>query len=627
MSDSLLVAAYARVSSDQQAKKGTIDSQVAALKERIEADGYELAAEMVFLDEGVSGATLIRPQLERLRDHAALGLIERLYVLSPDRLSRRYAHQVLLIEELSACGVEVVFLNHAIGTTPEEELLLQMQGMIAEYERAKIMERHRRGKLHGAKRGSVNVLSTAPYGYRYIRKQADGSPAQYVIDLAQAATVRQIFHWVGVDRLSIGEVVRRLDSAGIETASGKAHWDRSVVWGMLQNPAYMGRAAFGKTQSRTPLARVRPQRHSAEVPKKGYSAVRTNRADWIEIAVPALISEELFLAVQAQLDENRKYARQRRRGAAYLLQGLTVCGHCHYAYYGKKVSKSSAKGGQQYAYYRCIGTDAYRFGGERICDNKQVSTQRLDDMVWQRVVELLSTPERLKHEYERRLGVLEENHKVNANTDALEKQRRHLEKAKSRLIDSYAEGVIEKTDFDPKMAQLKVKLQQIDQHISASKQHQSGQQELFLVINRLEDFAAAVNDRLDTIDFDTKREIIRALIKRIEIHKDDIVVVFRVEPGPGPDVNGKAPSNNGSANNLKRTSSMPDRWGRNDAALRGAGHRVQDLPVGVQDARFEPFTDEVEKGPVVDPQAQPLQQPIVVQIVERLHDTIPITTT
>ena len=565
MSDSLLVAAYARVSSDQQAKKGTIESQVAALKERIAADGHELAAEMVFLDEGVSGATLIRPQLERLRDHAALGLIERLYVLSPDRLSRRYAHQVLLTEELSACGVEVVFLNHAIGTTPEEELLLQMQGMIAEYERAKIMERHRRGKLHGAKRGSVNVLSTAPYGYRYIRKQADGSPAQYVIDLAQAATVRQIFHWVGVDRLTIGEVVRRLDSAGIETASGKAHWDRSVVWSMLQNPAYMGRAAFGKTQSRAPLPRVRPQRHSAEVPKKGHSAVPTDRAEWIEIPVPALISEELFLAVQAQLDENRKYARQRRRGAAYLLQGLTVCGHCHYAYYGKKISKSSANGRQQYAYYRCIGTDAYRFGGERVCDNRQVRTQQLDDMVWQQVVELLSNPNRLKHEYERRLDVLEENHKVDANTDALEKQRRNLDKAKSRLIDSYAEGVIEKTDFDPKMAQLKVKLQQIDQQISASKQHQSGQQELFLVINRLEDFAAAVNDRLDTIDFDTKREIIRALIKRIEIHKDDIVVVFRVEPGPGPNVDGKAPFNNGSANNRKRTSSMPDRWGRNFA--------------------------------------------------------------
>ncbi len=399
MSDSLLVAVYARVSSDRQAKSGTIESQIAALRERIAADGQELVDEMIFMDE-VTGATLIRPQLERLRDHAALGLIERLYVLSPDRLSRRYAYQVLLIEELSACGVEIVFLNHAIGTTPEEELLLQMQGMIAEYERAKIMERNRRGKLHGAKRGSVNVLSTAPYGYRYLRKQADGSPAQYVIDLAQAATVRRIFNWIGVDRLSIGEVVRRLDAAGIETASGKAHWDRSVVWGMLQNPAYMGRAAFGKTRSRDPLPRVRPQRHSADIPKKGYSAVRTERCEWIEIPVPALIGEELFLAVRAQLDENRKYARQRRRGAAHLLQGLLVCGHCHYAYYGKKVSKAAAKGGRQYAYYRCTGTDAYRFGGERICENKQVRTERLDDLVWQQVVALLSHPERLKQEYE-----------------------------------------------------------------------------------------------------------------------------------------------------------------------------------------------------------------------------------
>jgi len=261
MSAPLIVALYARVSSDQQAKTGTIDSQIAALEERIMLDEQRIAEDLQFVDAGVSGATLIRPQLERLRDQAALGSVDRLYVLSPDRLSRRYAHQVLLLEELSACGVEVVFLNHAVGTTPEEELLLQMQGMIAEYERAKIMERNRRGKLHGAKRGSVNVLSTAPYGYRYIRKQTDGSPAQYVIDLGQAATVRQIFHGIGVERLSIGEVVRRLDEAGVETASGKSHWDRSVVWGMLQNPAYMGRAAFGKTRSRDPLPRVRAQRH------------------------------------------------------------------------------------------------------------------------------------------------------------------------------------------------------------------------------------------------------------------------------------------------------------------------------------------------------------------------------
>jgi site-specific DNA recombinase len=571
MTDTLMVALYARVSSDQQAKSGTIESQIAALKERIAADGAQIAEDMCFIDAGVSGATLIRPQLERFRDSAALGLIDRLYVLSPDRLSRKYAHQVLLMEELAACGVEVVFLNHAIGTTPEEELLLQMQGMIAEYERAKIMERHRRGKLHGAKRGSINVLSTAPYGYRYIRRQLDGAPAQYVIDLAQAATVRKIFHWVGAERLSIGEVVRRLGKASVETASGKSYWDRSVVWGMLQNPAYMGRAAFGKTRAQAPLPRVRAPRHSADTPKKGYSAVRTERSDWIEIPVPALVSEELFVAVQEQLDENRKYARQRRRGAAYLLQGLTVCGHCHYAYYGKKVSKAAVKGGQHYAYYRCIGTDAYRFGGERICDNGQVRTDRLDKVVWQQVVELLSHPGRLRNEYERRLDALEQDEKVNADTAALERQRRHLEKGRSRLVDSYAEGIIDKADFDPRIRQLKIKLQQIEHQVEEAKRHQSGQYELFLVINRLEEFAAAVNDRLSTIEFDTKREIIRALVKRIEIHKEEIVVVFRVDPDPGVN-RGK-----GSAGIKAGQKSMQDRMRGSFARV---GERLPALRLG-----------------------------------------------
>jgi site-specific DNA recombinase len=557
MSDAVMVAFYARVSSEQQAKRGTIESQISALMERIAADGEQIVEDMRFIDAGISGATLIRPQLERLRDRAALGLVDRLYILSPDRLSRKFAHQALLMEELSACGVQVVFLNHAIGVTPEESLLLQMQGMISEYERAKIMERNRRGKLHGAKRGSINVLSTAPYGYRYIRKQLDGAPAQYVIELPQAATVRTIFHWIGMERLTIGEVTRRLAAAGIPSATGKSYWDRSVVWGILKNPAYMGRAAFGKTKSRDHLIRVRTQRHSADVRKNSYSTVRTDPSDWIEIPVPAIVSEALFQSVQEQLDENRKAARQRSHGAVYLLQGLTVCGHCRYAYYGKKISKGAAKGNiRHYAYYRCIGTDAYRFGGERVCENKQIRTDQLDDLVWQQVVELLANPGRLKTEYERRLNVLEENEKTNFDTAALDRQKLQLEKAKSRLIDSYADGIIDKADFDPKVRQFKARLEQIDHQIQESRRHNAGQSELFLVINRLEEFASAVNDQLDTIDFVTKREVILALVKRVEIHIDEILVVFRVDPDPGFKAGENSPKSDVGEK------SMQDRTGR-----------------------------------------------------------------
>ncbi len=116
----------------------------------------------------------MRPALERLRDAAYVGGVQKLYIHSPDRLTRRYAWQVLLVDELQSHGVEIVFLNHTMGSSPEEDLLLQMQGMFAEYERAKILERSRRGKRHAARRGSVNVLSGAPYGYRYVTKR-DGN--------------------------------------------------------------------------------------------------------------------------------------------------------------------------------------------------------------------------------------------------------------------------------------------------------------------------------------------------------------------------------------------------------------------------------------------------------------------
>jgi site-specific DNA recombinase len=167
-------AIYARVSSDRQKENHTIASQTAALIEYAQTHGYSVPPEWVFQDEGYSGTILVRPGLEALRDLSAEGQIAAVLVYSPDRLSRKYAYQVLLSEELSRCGVELIFLKAPAGDTPEDQLLVQFQGMIAEYERAQIAERCRRGKKHTAHQGGVNVLSGAPFGYRYVRK-SDGS--------------------------------------------------------------------------------------------------------------------------------------------------------------------------------------------------------------------------------------------------------------------------------------------------------------------------------------------------------------------------------------------------------------------------------------------------------------------
>ncbi len=241
-----------------------------------------------------------------------------------------------------------------------------------------------------------------------------------------------------------------------------------------------------------------------------------------------------------------------------------------------------AKGRQRhYAYYRCIGTDAYRFGGVRVCSNPQIRMDLLDDVVWQQIIELLAQPGRLKDEYERRLSALEQKEKTSSDTASLEKQRFQLEQGKSRLIDSYTDGMIDKADFEPKVRQLKIRLEQLDHQIQELRRNNAGQSELFLVINRLEEFASAVHDRLDTIDFVMKREVVLGLVKRVEIHKDEILVVFRVDPDPGRN------ADESSANSEVSKKSMQDCKRRHNSALRRAVFRFVKA-TGFHISGFEP---------------------------------------
>jgi len=377
-------AFYARVSSEQQAAAHTIESQLAALSERAQTDGTPVPPARQFVDDGYSGSTLVRPALDRLRDLAAVGAIDRIYVHSPDRLARNYAYQVLLVDEWHRAGVELVFLNRQLGRSPEDDLLLQVQGIVAEYERAKIMERSRRGKKHAAQSGSLNVMSNAPYGYRYVTVHDGGGHARFEPVPEQARVVQQIFSWIGRDRCSLSEVCRRLQRAGQLTASGRRIWSRQAVWHILQNPAYQGQAAYGKTRMmpRTRKTRPRPPRGRPTEPRRSNSPVATDQKDWVLIPAPALVDAALFQSAQNQLRDNRRRARLGRRRPGYLLQGLTCCAICGYAYYGKTTHQRGAGHClKDFCYYRCSGTDGYRFGGERICSNPQVRGEFLEASV------------------------------------------------------------------------------------------------------------------------------------------------------------------------------------------------------------------------------------------------------
>jgi site-specific DNA recombinase len=527
------VALYARVSTESQARDNTVASQTAALRERIAADGGQLEPDQAYIDDGYSGSTLLRPALERLRDAVAAGRVDRLYVLAPDRLARRYAHQVLLMEEFRRAGAEIIFLNRPIGSTAEDDLLLQIQGMIAEYERAKILERSRRGRRHAARSGLLSAFTTAPFGYRYILKNQGGGMARFEVVAEEARVVRLIFAWVGLERLSLREVCRRLQQAGCQTRRGAMQWYASTIRGMLMNTAYIGRAIYGHSRYLPARPRLRPIRGHPHPSPRPTARVAVPREEWIEVPVPALVDPAVFEAAQAQLIENRQRKRDQWRGPRWLLQGLTVCRRCGYAYYGKTAPKAKhdrAKG--EYYHYRCIGADGHRFGGTAACDNRPVRGDRLEQVVWDRVRAVLESPSRVADEYRRRVSDAQNTATKVDETGQLDRQMATLRRGIGRLIDSYAEGVIDRAEFEPRIAGLKARLARLQTQRQTAAEAAEAERELTLVIGHLEEFAGKVRHSLDVLDWYGRRDIIRTLVRWIEIDGGHIEIVFRIPPPP-----------------------------------------------------------------------------------------------
>ena len=422
------VAIYARVSSDRQNREGTINSQLEALRSRVVEDHTVLDPELSFVDDGYSGSTLIRPALDRLRDQAAAGAFGRLYVHSPDRLARRYAYQVLLIDELQGCGVEVVFLNRQLTQGPEDDLLLQVQGGVAEYERAKILERSRRGKQHAARHGSVSVLAHAPYGYRYITRQMGGGAARINVQFDEARVIADMFHWVAVERLSLSEVARRLKDKNIPSPKGRDYWDRSTVFGILRNPCYKGLAVFGKRRIVPRQLRLRPYRNQPDQPRRAVSWQRVPLDQGIAIAVPAIVDAAVFDAVQEQLAENRKRHRRACADAKYLLQGLAICKYCGFAMCGAYNTDR--------LYYRCIGNKARRMTNVYVCNSLSIRGEALEASVWDDVRSLLTDPSQVEAEYQRRLNLSVARGEQGPDTAKLQQQVNQARRQIARLIDA-----------------------------------------------------------------------------------------------------------------------------------------------------------------------------------------------
>src|SRR5215831_11173943 len=429
-------ALYARVSTEKQEREDPVASQVDLLHKAAAAAGYDIAPTSVFIDEGVSGARLDRPALDRLRDLAAEGAFEVLLVTVPDRLARRYAYQVLLVEEFTWCGCEVIFVQHGLGASPEEQMLLQMQGVFAEYERALIQERTRRGRLFAARQGRVN-WGNPPYGYTYIRKTPT-TPQHLVINEAEAEIVRQIYRWCVEEHLSSYAIHRRLTAQGIPPRkSPRGQWAQSSVIEILRDSIYKGAAYYNRTQPgdlRRPygLRGLKDRR-----PGNGQGRTRRPQAEWIPVRVPALIAPDTWERAQVQLVRNRERAQRNNTQHPYLLRSLLVCGRC-----GRRmVGTWSAQGGR---YICALRYPRYVPGA---CRGRSLNTPMIEVYVWKHVKALLADPAVLRMQYAQGCGDPAVDIRAEQERVRLERQLASLDREVTRLIDAYQAEVIDLTEL------------------------------------------------------------------------------------------------------------------------------------------------------------------------------------
>jgi site-specific DNA recombinase len=523
-------AIYARVSSDKQREEHTIASQTAALIEFAKTRGFQVPDAWVFEDEGYSGASLVRPGLERIRDLAAEGQIQALLVYAPDRLSRKYAYQVLLIEELARHGVETVFLNAPASVTPEDQLLVQFQGMIAEYERAQILERSRRGKRHRARQGQVSVLSGAPYGYRYVRKRED-APAFYEILEAEADIVRRIYERYTLDGLSIGAIVRELNGEGIPTRKRLSWWERSTVWAILRNPAYIGRACFGKTRTAPRQRITRPIRQQGRVGSRDSAHHERPRADWIAIPVPALVSEETFECAQELLERNKILAR-RRTIAPSIVQGIVSCSKCGYAL-SRTSTRSSAR---NIHYYRCIGSDRWRRLTSPVCDNRPVRQDLLDHIVWSEVVRLLEDPRLIQQELDRRLAAARTADPAQQRERALQRDLARVRKSMERMLTAYQEDLLSLDELRRRMPDLRQREQAMQSELQAILDQVNDRAAYLRLAETLTAFLERLRVSADTIDVLERQRVVRLLVKDVLVGDQTITIRHSIPVPPAPSV-------------------------------------------------------------------------------------------
>jgi site-specific DNA recombinase len=371
----------------------------------------------------------------------------------------------------------------------------------------------------------VSVLGGAPYGYRYVRK-SDTTAAHYEITESEAQVVRMVFRLYTREDYSIGSLARHLSDEGIPTRTGKGRWDRSVVWAMLRNPAYVGRAAFGKTGvADRPKKLTRPIRQQGGIASPHPAVDDRPREEWIEILVPAIVDETTFALAAEQLERNKQFARRNTKDPT-LLQGLLVCRQCGYTYY--RCSTRTSK--RRIYYYRCLGSDDYRWEGGRVCSNRPVRQDHIDGIVWEAVVELLADPALVLKELDRRLEERRRSATTQTQEERLRREVARHQKAIVRLIEAYQEELISLEELRARIPELRSRENAASSQLQALQAQLTDQEAYLKLAESLESFLARLEERAQALSVEERQKVLRLVVREVQVDGDRIVIKHSIAP-------------------------------------------------------------------------------------------------
>lgn len=513
-------ALYARVSTDKQKDEQTIDTQINEVRDAIESDNNTLLDENIYTDAGWSGAYIERPSLDLLRQDARSNKFDIVYVYDKGRLSRIYVHQEVIIGELKNLNIAFKSLHDINGQSPEEQVMGGVMGLFHEYERIKTAERFRIAKLNKVRNG--NLLGyNPPYGYSYVPVQGKGlakENGRFEVNSTEAEVVKKVFHWVGIEGISLREVIRKLHTEGIPPRKAhRAAWTKGPIVRMLRNETYIGKHHYNKSESCLPKNPVKDRKHFQHTNKT--SRRPRERSEWLMVEVPAIINPTLFDKAQEQLNLNMKYAKRNSKHE-YLFGGLTYCTCGH---------KRTGEGARGHYYYRCTER-LHTFPEPSQCSERGINVEVMDSTAWDKLVILLTEPSLIEQQLERYLEKRNQSSQNVSDVQRLEKELLSLTAEESRYVGAYGRGSINEDVFDKHMSDVNKRKAKLIRQLDITK---SSTPDVLPDINA-NNIQQRFTHLLDELDYNDKLFTVRKIVDKVIATKEEITICGSIPLTPQP---------------------------------------------------------------------------------------------